>query len=250
MAVIHAPWSHTDGGENGMTHAHDHEHGHQHGQSGEPGEEFPTGMFTQEYWDNRYRTKPALWSGQPNSSLVSEASGLTPGTALEVGAGEGADAIWLARQGWTVTAVDVSAVALERAAGHAADAGPEVTERIRWERRDMLEWQVPQRSFDLVTAHYIHVPSGMRPELYRRLAGAVAPGGMLLVAAHHPSDLQTSVSRPQFPDLFFTGDDLAADLGADEWEVVTNAAPSREVKDADGNMVTIRDTVFRARRVG
>lgn len=215
----------------------------------EPAEEFSMEVFTQEFWDNRYAAKTSLWSGYPNPSLVSETAGLKPGTALDVGAGEGADAIWLARQGWAVTAVDVSSVALERAAGHAADAGPEVAARITFQRRDMLAWQPPERSFGLVTAHYIHVPSELRPVLYGKLASAVAPGGTLLVVGHHPSDLQTAVPRPPFPDLLFTADDLAADLGADGWEVVTSAAPARAATDPDGNPATIHDTVFRARRV-
>jgi 2-polyprenyl-3-methyl-5-hydroxy-6-metoxy-1,4-benzoquinol methylase len=74
-------------------------------------------------WDNRYSDRQQLWSGQPNGSLVAEVAGLTPGRVLNVGCGEGADAVWLARRGWDVTALEVSGVALERAAGHARDAG-------------------------------------------------------------------------------------------------------------------------------
>ena len=99
--------------------------------------------FTQEFWDDRYQTADQsgrLWSGQPNAQLVAQTADLAPGEALEAGCGEGADAIWLARQGWTVTAVDVSAVALERAAGFAAAAGDEVARRITWQREDLLSW--------------------------------------------------------------------------------------------------------------
>src|ERR1039458_7951812 len=81
-------------------------------------------MFTEQFWDERYRSRDHLWSGQPNQRLVEEVAGAAPGHALDVGCGEGGDAIWLARQGWTVTGVDVSSVALQRAAAHAAQDLP------------------------------------------------------------------------------------------------------------------------------
>jgi 2-polyprenyl-3-methyl-5-hydroxy-6-metoxy-1,4-benzoquinol methylase len=204
--------------------------------------------FTQEFWDARYRTKESLWSGKPNAHLVAQAGDLAYGTALDAGAGEGADAIWLAGRGWRVTAVDISAVALERAAGHAAQAGDEVAGRITWRRENLLEWQPAERGYDLVAAHYLHLPSAGRQSLFRRLAAAVADGGTLLIVAHHPSDLRTTVPRPQEPDLFFTGDDIATQLDGQGWEIVTNVAAPRQVTDPDGRQVTIHDTVFRARR--
>lgn len=204
--------------------------------------------FTQEFWDARYRTKESLWSGKPNAHLIAQAGDLAPGTALDAGAGEGADAIWLAGRGWRVTAVDISAVALERAVGHAAQAGKDVAGRIIWRQEDLLEWQPPERGYDLVAAHYLHLPSAGRQSLFRRLAAAVADGGTLLVVAHHPSDLRTTVPRPQEPDLFFTGDDIAAQLDGRGWEIVVNVAAPRQVADPDGRQVTIHDTVLRARR--
>lgn len=203
--------------------------------------------FDRGYWDERYSSAHALWSGNPNPHLVAEAADLTPGAALDAGAGEGADAIWLARRGWRVTAVDISGVALERAAKHAVEAGDEVAGRIEWLRADMIEWQPSQGAYDLVTAHYIHLPADSRRRLYARLAAAVAVGGTLLIVGHHPSDMRTSIPRPQQPELFFTGDDLAAELG-DGWEIVTNVAVPREATDPEGRQVTIHDTVFRGRR--
>ena len=206
-------------------------------------------QFGEAFWNDRYRSAHALWSGNPNRHLVAEADGLPPGTALDAGAGEGADAIWLARRGWRVTAVDISAVALERAAGHAAKEDEAVAERIEWRREDLGEWVPPERAYDLVTAQYLHVPGATRRVLVARLAAAVADGGTLLFVGHHPLDLETTMPRPRQPELFFTGDDLAADLGSDGWKIVTNVAAPHETTDPEGRPVVVHDTVFRARRV-
>ena len=208
--------------------------------------------FDRAFWDDRYRSAPSLWSGRPNARLVSEASGLHPGTALDAGAGEGADAIWLAGRGWRVTAVDISGVALERAAAHAraaadAAAGP-AAGRIDWLCRDLTAWQPPEGAYDLVTAQYLHPPPATRGPLFRALAAAVASGGSLLIVGHHPSDMGTTMPRPTNPERFFTGDDIAALVGGAGWEIVTNVAAPRPATDPEGRAVTIHDTVFRARR--
>lgn len=202
--------------------------------------------FDEAFWDERYRSRPALWSGEPNRYLISEAAALVPGTALDVGSGEGADAIWLAGRGWRVTAVDLSSVALERGAANAARAGQQVTERIRWQHADLTTWQ-PDR-YDLVSAQYLHLPPAQRDPLFARLAAAVLPGGHLLIVGHHPSDLQTTVGRPSRPELLYTPEDLATSLDPLGWEIVTADTPGREVTDPEGQPVTVHDTVFRARR--
>ena len=205
-------------------------------------------MFDAAFWDARYGSAHSLWSGNPNRQLVAEAAGLAPGTALDAGAGEGADAIWLAERGWQVTAVDVSGVALGRAAGHAAKAGDEVAARIRWQREDLRDWIPPERAYDLVTSQYLHLPGALRSTLLARLAAAVRDGGTLLIVGHHPMDLETTLQRPNHPELMFTGDDLVSEIGPDGWEIVTNVAAEREATDPDGRPVTAHDTVFRARR--
>lgn len=204
--------------------------------------------FDQTFWEEEYRSHSAVWSREPNRTLVREASELSPGTALDAGCGEGADAIWLAARGWQVTALDVVAVALERAAAYAAAAGDEVAGRIEWVQADLGSWEPGPRRFDLVSAQYVHLPAGHR-ELWQRLAAAVSPGGWLLIAGHHPSDLHTTMQRPNHPELYFTGADVLAALEPDRWEVVTDDAPERTATDAEGRPVTIRDTVFRARRM-
>jgi SAM-dependent methyltransferase len=135
-----------------------------------------------ERWDARYLESERIWSGEPNAALVREVTGLTPGRALDLGCGEGGDAVWLARRGWRVTGVDISRVALERAARHAADAG--VADRTAWQRHNLAE-TFPAGEYDLVSAHFLHSWGDMpRERILRRAAAATAPGGILLVVGH------------------------------------------------------------------
>jgi trans-aconitate methyltransferase len=205
-------------------------------------------QFTQEFWDDRYRSAGKLWSGQPNPQLVAQAADLRPGEALEVGSGEGADAIWLAGRGWTVTAVDVSTVALERAAGHAAARGEEIARRITWRHEDMRSWDPRPRRFDLVSAQYMYLPEGELEPMHRRLAAAVRPGGTLLVVGHDPDDLQARLGQADRAHAFPTAKQLAAALDPGEWEIFVTAAAGRTMTDPEGRPVTVRDSVLRAVR--
>lgn len=204
-------------------------------------------MFTEAYWDERYRTRDALWSGRPNATLVAEVSGLSPGQALDAGCGEGADSIWLAGQGWQVTGVDISAVALDRAAGHAAAAGPDIAGRITWQRVDLLDWDPGRDSCDLATAHFMHFPPGLRDDAFRSLAAAVRPGGTLLIVGHHPADHEHGQRHDHRRELMFTAQDAAASLDPAEWEISVTS-PSREATDPDGNVRAVVDAVLRAVR--
>jgi SAM-dependent methyltransferase len=204
--------------------------------------------FTAEFWDERYGSADRLWSGRPNSQLVAQASGLTPGDALDVGSGEGADAIWLAARGWTVTAVDVSSVALSRGASQAMAAGAQIAARITWWQEDVLSWGPEADSFDLVSAQYMHLPGPALQTLHVRLAAAVRPGGTLLVVGHHPDDLHANVGRTGRPEMFWSAEEVAARLDPAAWEVVLAAAADRPATDLDGQPVTVRDTVLRATR--
>jgi SAM-dependent methyltransferase len=204
--------------------------------------------FTQEFWDDRYRSADRLWSGQPNPQFAAQAAGLTPGEALDAGCGEGADAIWLAARGWTVTAMDVSAVALERAAGHAAAQGDQIARRITWRHEDLRTWDPGAQRFDLVSAQFVHLPGPELESMHRRLAAAVRPGGTLLVVAHHPDDLHVNVGRPFRRDLFPSAQEVAAVLDPGDWEIAVAAAIGRPATDLDGQPVTVKDTVVRATR--
>ena len=202
--------------------------------------------FTQEFWDDRYRSAGQLWSGQPNPVFAAQAADLPPGTALEAACGEGADAIWLARRGWTVTAVDVSAVALERGANAAAEAGGDIAGRITRQREDLRAWGPAADTYDLVSAQFMHFPKADLEVMHRRLAAAVRPGGTLLMVAHHPDDIHAA--RNGHPDLFWYAEDIAASLEPGRWEIRVAEASGRSAIDHDGQPVTVRDTVLRAVR--
>jgi len=211
---------------------HDHQHEHAPASTG----------HDHASWEERYRDAPALWSGRVNPPLVAEATGLAPGRALDVGCGEGGDALWLAGQGWQVTGLDWSEVALARAAEHAAAAG--VTDRVTWVRGDTGTWQPPVAAFDLVTAHFLHPTAEQRHALVPRLAAAVAPGGTLLWVGH-PHDEERAALWGA--DRFAAAGEVAADLDPDEWEVLVAAQRQRPGADAGHHHA---DEVLRARRRG
>ncbi|GIG40191.1 class I SAM-dependent methyltransferase [Cellulomonas phragmiteti] len=191
------------------------------------------------WWEQRYRAHDQLWSGRVNASLVELASHLTPGTALDAGAGEGGDAVWLAERGWTVTAVDASRTALDRGAAEAARRGLVAT----WVEADLRTWDPPAR-YDLVTSHYLHAESGRG---WGWLADAVAPGGTLLVVGHDLSDLDGPVPRPHLARLGYTPEQIAADLDPAQWASIEPRTLERAIVH-DGAEVTVRDAVLVARR--
>jgi SAM-dependent methyltransferase len=194
-------------------------------------------------WDQRYASMEQMWSGQPNTQLVSETGGLRPGRALDVGCGEGADALWLAEHGWDVTALDVSQVALDRAADHAERAGVQV----RWLHAGLVEAALPAECFDLVSAQY---PALLRTETHEAelaLLSAVAPGGVLLVV-HHPAPSTEQARAHGFdPDDYVGPADVAALLD-DRWRIEVDETRPRNVATGAGSGHT-QDIVMRARRL-
>lgn len=204
-----------------------------------------TEKFTQEFWDKRYRSRNHLWSRNPNPQLVEYVSDLGVGTALDVGSGEGADAIWLAERGWRVTALDVSTVALERGASRAAEAGTDIASRVNWLHEDLMVWKGPEPdSYDLVTSQFLHLPKEPRESLFRRLAASVSPGGIMLIVGHHPADFQPDTLR-EMAQLCFTASEVAALLEPHEWEIIVNASVERSITRPGGHT---HDAVLLARR--
>ncbi len=218
----------------------EHEH-HEH----DPAEDF----FEPAGWDERYAGEGSIWSGDPNPQLVAEAAALTPGTALDVGCGEGGDVVWLARRGWRVTGADFSAAGLARAARHAEAAG--VADRTDW-------WQVDARTFDtrdadprgrtwdLVTTHFLHPPDAGIVDVVRRLVTAVAPGGHLLVVGHAPSHAFSH--GPEHQAAMWLAADLLPALPEAFEALVVEQRP--RVVTRDGVTVEIDDSTLLARRRG
>ncbi|MFD7663933.1 methyltransferase domain-containing protein [Streptomyces sp. NPDC059788] len=196
-----------------------------------------------QFWDERYGSSDQLFSGAPNGVLVTEMTGFPPGQALDVGCGEGADARWLARQGWQVTAVDISEVALRRAADAAADAAG----RVAWARADLTVTPPPGGAFDLVSAQYFPLPRQPDHTALRHLLDAVAPGGTLLFVGHDLADLPPRPELDFDPADFYRPDEVAALLDH-TWTVLTDETRPRTAPAPAGTHHT-HDTVLRARRL-
>jgi SAM-dependent methyltransferase len=194
-------------------------------------------------WDELYASTAQLFSGQPNSTLISEVSGLHPGRALDVGCGEGSDAVWLASQGWEVTALEVSQVALERATLNAEQAAVDV----QWVHASLVDALLPPAGFDLVSAHYPALCSSGDHHAERALLAAVAPGGVLLMVYHAGFDGPEAKSRGINPADYVLPTDIITALLAGNWQVHIDTKRPREAPLGDAGH--IHDVVLRARRL-
>ena len=195
-------------------------------------------------WDRRYSERDTLWSGRPNGALLAEVAGLTPGRALDVGCGEGADAIWLARAGWEVTALEVSGIALARAGVHARDAGV----AVNWVHAGLVEAALPASSFDLVSAQYpalLRTPGG---DAERALLAAVAPGGILLIVHHAGMDSQP-VDDGGFDPADYVWPSMVVALLDDDWVIEIDEERPRVIPEGGAGAHHANDVVVRARRV-
>lgn len=176
-------------------------------------------------WDERHRSGDFEGEG-PNPTLLLGLAGMVPGTALELAAGSGTNAVWLAQQGWRTTAVDWSPVGLANGRAKAEVAGVEV----EWLERDLLAWSPPAGSFDLVIIVYLHVPQDERAQIYPQAAAAVAPGGRLLIVGHDRLNATEGEGGPPDTVRLFTADEVAAELlSADPDLVVERAEVVRRV---------------------
>jgi SAM-dependent methyltransferase len=195
-------------------------------------------------WDARYGDRDeAMWSGRANGRLVAEVADLTPGRALDVGCGEGADAIWLTKQGWTVTAIDVSSVAVRRAQQAAEQTGA----AVEWLCGDALRTPLAARSFDLVSLQYPALPKAAGDEALATLLDTVRPGGLLLAVYHDlDDDHRAHMTEHGFdPDDYVGVDDLRRLLD-DDFTVQLEAGMPR-IDPPPGNP-HVADVVLCARR--
>ena len=208
-----------------------------------------TPSFDKDYWESHWQDTGGSGAGQeidPNPHLVRETRGLVPGTALDAGCGEGAEAIFLATAGWQVTAADISGEVLRRAAERARKSGAP-PERLQWFEADLSTWE-PGARFDLVTTHYAH-PAMPQLSFYERLAEWVAPGGTLLIVGHRhtletaPAGRDHGHHPPAEASVTVAG--ITARLEPDRWDVVTAEEP---IRTPPGRSVPLADVVVRATR--
>jgi SAM-dependent methyltransferase len=212
--------------------------------------------FDKDYWEQRWQSgasdDPGSMDGNPpNPYLMRGASGLTPGTALDAGCGAGAEAIWLATQGWQVTAADISSGALARAARRATDSG--ASHRLRWVEADLTVWS-PDTEFDLVTTHYAH-PDMPQLAFYDRISTWVAPGGTLLVVGHlHVHDSTGPAGHGdhgQHPpaEASVSVADITSGLDDTRWRIVTAEEHVRTLTGPGGQPVPVHDVAVQAQRL-
>ncbi|WP_207843051.1 class I SAM-dependent methyltransferase [Williamsia soli] len=211
-----------------------------------------THAFDKNYWDDVWQghRAAAMAAGEPNPHLVREIADLTPGTALEAGCGAGTEAIWLASRGWQVTAADIAADALARAAERAAAS--EVSGQVHWVEADLSTW-VPETHFDLVTTHYAH-PAMPQLDFYDRIASWVAPGGTLFIVGHLHHDNHGATGEHghghEHPpaEASATAASITARLDPTVWEVATASESHRTMTGHDGRETPIHDVVVKAIR--
>lgn len=195
-------------------------------------------------WNRRYAAKEFIWTVDANRFLKAEAAGLSPGNALDLAAGEGRNAVWLAEQGWTVSAVDFSDVAIAK--GRQLAAARKVADRIDFGVADLRDYQPGVRCFDLVVLMYLQIPQAEFVPVLVRAAEAVAPGGTFLLVAHDTANLEHGYGGPQHPDALYTAEQVVAALGT-ALEIEKAGPVERQVETDTGVKVAI-DCLVRARR--
>lgn len=204
-----------------------------------------TERFDGAYWDEHWTTASDRPTVPPHPALAAELAALRPGTALDAGSGDGAEAAWLAARGWEVTAVDISAEAHRRA----ADRFPIGAGSVSRIEADLTVWH-PDRVYDLVTTFYAH-PAIPQLAFYERIARWVAPRGTLLIVGHHRArdTRQDHASEHDHPENAVTAPELIRDiLGPATWEVHTASVSERDAPGAHGGAVRLRDVTVRASR--
>ena len=194
-------------------------------------------------WNERYEATDLVWTAGPNQTFADEVGGLEPGTALDLAAGEGRNAIWLATQGWTATAVDFSDVALDKARQLARGREVEIETVVA----DVTTHAPAAGAYDLVAVIYLHLPADDRRLVHQRAAAAVAPGGTLIVLGHDTTNLTDGHGGPQDATVLYTPDDVVADLEGTGLTVTKAERVHRTVSTPDGERTAIDALVVATR---
>ena len=190
-------------------------------------------------WDVRYAKAELEWGAEPNRFLVQEIEGLEPGRALDIAAGEGRNAIWVAARGWMVTAVDFSPVAIEKARRLAAERGVDV----EWVVADVVDYAPGTEVFDLAVVFYLHLVASEMRKVLGRVAAALRRGGTLLIVGHDRANLTDGVGGPQDPAIL-----LDAQVVASELEDLVIEKAERIMRRVEGTEREAIDTLVRARK--
>jgi SAM-dependent methyltransferase len=194
-------------------------------------------------WDRRYAAAELLWGRGPNAFVATELVDLPPGRALDLAAGEGRNAIWLAQRGWSVTAVDFSAVAMNKAADLAKGVGAPA-DQLQWVCADVTAYEVEAGAYELVLMAYLHLPAEARKTVLSRAAAGIAPGGTMLVVAHDLANLTEGVGGPQDAAVLFTPQDVTSAVAGAGLQVVRAETVQRPV-EVDGQPRVALDVLVR-----
>jgi SAM-dependent methyltransferase len=203
-----------------------------------------SGRVDSQQWDERYSGAEFEWTTRPNQFVAAELADLSPGRAMDLAAGEGRNAVWLAERGWRVTAVDFSRVGLTKGRKLAAARGIDDAQ-LDWIVADLHDYQPERGAFDLVLIAYLQVGPELRAKVLADAAAALAPGGTLFLIAHDVTNLTEGVGGPQDPDVLYAPEEVAADLPGLR---VERAERVRRTVERDDGPATAIDTLVRAVR--
>ncbi len=193
-------------------------------------------------WDDRYRATELVWGARPNRWVEQELADLPPGRAVDLACGEGRNALWLAARGWRVTAVDFSAVALDK--GRTLETQqPAGAPPVEWVCADATAFR-PEPAYDLALLCYLQLSAHQRTATVRNAAAALRPGGVLLVIAHDSANLTEGTGGPQDPEVLYTAGDVVADL---DGALVVDTAEA-VLRPVDGAVRPAIDALVRAHR--
>ncbi len=201
------------------------------------------------FWENRYREADAIWSGRVNATTADVVSGLAPGKALDLGSGEGGDAIWLAQQGWDALGLDLSHTAVARATAAAHAVGP-MPGNVQFSAVDLENW-AGEDNYQLVTASFFHSPVALtRERILRNGASCVAPGGHLLIVSHAAMPPWAPAEAHQNHHFLTPGEEIVElDLDSELWAVRIAEVRARNVTAPNGTEATLDDGVVLLQRV-